>query len=84
MITVDVQRAGARERDRRSGFSLPPRISARSLAEGLVRPGWSVNFVRRAGGAGFLSEAARRARTSGGPQPNLTAIINSQFDPALG
>ncbi len=82
VITVDVQRAGARERDRRNGFTLPPRISARSLAQGLVRPRWSVDFVRR---PRFLSEGAARARAgmSGPTQPSLTAIINSQFDPGL-
>lgn len=83
VITVDVQRAGARERDRRNGFTLPPRITARSLAQGLVRPRWSADFVRR---PHFLSEGARRARAggSGAAQPSLTAIINSQFDPGLG
>ena len=83
VITVDVQRAGARERDRRNGFTLPPRITARSLAQGLVRPRWSVDFVRR---PRFLSEGARRARAggSGAAQPSLTAIINSQFDPGSG
>jgi L-lactate dehydrogenase (cytochrome) len=83
VITVDVQRAGARERDRRNGFTLPPRFSMRSLAQGVVRPRWSVDFVRR---PHFLSEGARRARAGGsdGPQPSLTAIINSQFDPGLG
>jgi L-lactate dehydrogenase (cytochrome) len=82
VITVDVQRAGARERDRRNGFTLPPRLSARSLAQGVVRPRWSVDFVRR---PHFLSEGARRARAaeSGDAQPSLTAIINSQFDPGL-
>lgn len=83
VITVDVQRAGARERDRRNGFSLPPRISARTLAQGIARPRWSVDFVRR---PQFLSEGLRRARAggSGAGQPSLTAIINSQFDPGLG
>jgi L-lactate dehydrogenase (cytochrome) len=83
VITVDVQRAGARERDRRNGFTLPPRMSVRTLAQGLVRPRWSVDFVRR---PHFLSEGARRAREvgAGAAQPSLTAIINSQFDPGLG
>ncbi len=83
VITVDVQRAGARERDRRNRFTLPPRITARSLVQGVVRPRWSVDFVRR---PRFLSEGARRARSggSGARQPSLTAIINSQFDPGLG
>jgi L-lactate dehydrogenase (cytochrome) len=76
VITVDVQRAGARERDRRNQFSLPPRVTGRALAQGVVRPRWSVDFVRR---PHFLSEGARRA----GGQSSLTAIINSQFDPGL-
>jgi L-lactate dehydrogenase (cytochrome) len=84
VITVDVQRAGARERDRRNGFSLPPRMSARTLAQGVVRPRWSVDFIRR---PHLLCEGLRRARaggTAGTAQPSLTAIINSQFDPSLG
>ncbi len=82
VVTVDVQRAGARERDRRNQFSLPPRVSARALAQGVVRPRWSMDFIRR---PRFLSEGARRARAgdSGAGQPSLTAIINSQFDPGL-
>jgi len=82
VITVDVQRAGARERDRRNQFSLPPRLSLRTLGQGALRPRWSADFIRR---PRFLSEGARRARASesGAGQPSLTAIINSQFDPGL-
>ncbi|MBV9803011.1 MAG: alpha-hydroxy-acid oxidizing protein [Solirubrobacterales bacterium] len=82
VVTVDVQRAGARERDRRNRFSLPPRVSARALAQGVVRPRWSMDFIRR---PRFLSEGARQARAvdSGAGQPSLTSIINSQFDPGL-
>jgi L-lactate dehydrogenase (cytochrome) len=85
VVTVDVQRAGARERDRRNGFTLPPRVTARSLAQGLTCPRWSIDFVRR---PRFLSEAARRSRASireqpGSGRPTLTAMINSQFDPRL-
>jgi L-lactate dehydrogenase (cytochrome) len=83
VITVDVQRAGARERDRRNGFAMPPRISMRSLAQGVVRPRWSADFVRR---PHFLSEGVQRARAggSGAGQPSLSALINSQFDPGMG
>ncbi len=85
VVTVDVQRAGGRERDRRNGFTLPPRVTARSLAQGLACPRWSIDFVRR---PKFLSEAARRSRASiraqpGSGKPTLTAMINSQFDPRL-
>src|SRR5262249_2096159 len=49
---------------------------------GLVRPRWSIDFVRR---PRFLSEGAARARAGepGTGQPSLTSIINSQFDPGL-
>ncbi len=85
VVTVDVQRAGGRERDRRNGFTLPPRVTAHSLAQGLLCPRWSIDFVRR---PRFLSEAARRSRASireqpGTGKPTLTAMINSQFDPRL-
>lgn len=83
VITVDVQRAGARERDRRNGFALPPRISMRSLAQGVVRPRWSADFVRR---PHFLTEGVRRARAtgSGAGQPSLSTLINSMFDSGVG
>jgi L-lactate dehydrogenase (cytochrome) len=80
VVTVDVPRAGARERDRRNGFTLPPRITPRSLAQGVARPRWSVDFVRR---PRYLSEGAQRIRASGGAPASLTALINRQFDPTL-
>jgi L-lactate dehydrogenase (cytochrome) len=85
VVTVDVQRAGDRERDRRNGFTLPPRVTARAFAQGLVRPRWSADFIRR---PRFLSEAALRSRAAdraqpGARQPNLTTMINRQFYPGL-
>jgi isopentenyl diphosphate isomerase/L-lactate dehydrogenase-like FMN-dependent dehydrogenase len=47
VLTLDVPRAGDRDRDRRNGFSMPPRITARALAGGAAHPGWSRGFVRR-------------------------------------
>jgi L-lactate dehydrogenase (cytochrome) len=80
VVTVDVQRAGSRERDRRNGFTVPPRITARSLAQGLVRPRWSMDFVRR---PRFLPEGVQRSRAAGGGQPSLATLMNTQFDPTL-
>jgi L-lactate dehydrogenase (cytochrome) len=55
----------------------------RSLAQGVVRPRWSADFVRR---PHFLTEGVRRARAgrSGAGQPSLSALINGMFDPGLG
>jgi L-lactate dehydrogenase (cytochrome) len=80
VVTVDVQRAGSRERDRRNGFTVPPRVTARSLAQGLVRPRWSADFVRR---PRFLPEGVQRSRAATPGQPSLATLMNSQFDPTL-
>jgi isopentenyl diphosphate isomerase/L-lactate dehydrogenase-like FMN-dependent dehydrogenase len=48
VMTVDCARAGKRERDYRNGFSIPPRMTMRSLAGGMCHPRWSIEFVRHA------------------------------------
>ena len=80
VLTVDVQRAGARERDRRNGFTVPPRVTARSLVQGLTRPRWSLRFVAR---PRFLPEGVQRTRATSPGQSSLASVMNSQFDPTL-
>ena len=80
VVTVDVQRSGRRERDLRNGFTVPPRVTARSLAQGLRQPRWSFNFVRR---PRILSEAALTAARTEAQAVSLVERINRQFDPAL-
>jgi isopentenyl diphosphate isomerase/L-lactate dehydrogenase-like FMN-dependent dehydrogenase len=46
MLTVDTPRLGSRERDRRNGFTIPPRVTTRALIEGVRRPAWSRAFLR--------------------------------------
>jgi L-lactate dehydrogenase (cytochrome) len=46
VLTVDTPRLGSRERDRRNGFTIPPRVTARSLVEGARRPTWTRAFLR--------------------------------------
>lgn len=77
VLTVDVPCAGGRDRDRRNGFSIPPRVTLRALAAGALHPAWSYGFARRP-----------RVRwgnlpTAGGMEAApLSAQINRQFDPA--
>jgi L-lactate dehydrogenase (cytochrome) len=75
VVTVDVPRAGARERDRRNGFTVPPRVTLRSLADGVLRPRWSLDFIRR---PRIVPESAAQ-----GDPVSLTRLINDQFDPTL-
>ncbi len=78
VVTVDVPCSGNRDRDRRNGFSVPPRVTARALADGVLHPRWSYGFARRpritwgnlpGAGSGQAGAATLSART------------NQQFDP---
>lgn len=77
VVTVDVPRSGGRDRDRRNGFSIPPRVTLRTLAGGVAHPGWSYRFLRNP-----------RIRWGNLPAPDgmaaaaLSAHTNQQFDPA--
>lgn len=46
VLTLDVPCASNRDRDRRNGFSIPPRVTLKALAGGALHPGWSAAFVR--------------------------------------
>jgi L-lactate dehydrogenase (cytochrome) len=80
VVTVDVPLAGGRERDRRNGFGIPPRLTLRSLGEGLMRPRWSADFVRRP-----RMTIANASSHGGGPEDarSLTEYVSGQFDRSL-
>jgi L-lactate dehydrogenase (cytochrome) len=75
-LTVDVPRSGRRERDLRNGFTMPPRLTARTIAQGLARPRWSARFLT-GGGAG-LGAVDRE----GTPQ-TFAERVSTQTDPTL-
>lgn len=45
-LTVDTVIAGNRERDLRSGLTVPPRLGLRSLIEFALRPAWCLDYLR--------------------------------------
>ena len=45
MFTVDTPIAGARLRDKRNGFSIPPQLSAGTIANAIPRPWWWFDFL---------------------------------------
>ena len=45
ILTVDTPVAGARLRDVRNGFSIPPALTLRTLADISVHPGWWLNLL---------------------------------------
>lgn len=47
ILTVDVPVASRRERQTRSGLTLPPRLTPRLLAQVAMRPAWALAMARR-------------------------------------
>ncbi len=45
MLTVDVPVAGARLRDVRNGFSIPPALTARTVLDAAMHPAWWLNLL---------------------------------------
>lgn len=45
IVTVDVPVAGARLRDRRNGFTIPPQLTLHTVADALPRPAWWFNLL---------------------------------------
>ncbi len=65
-LTVDTIVGGNRERCLRTGFTSPPRITARSAWEYATKPGWALNYLFREGFElpnlkGHLPEGSSRA-----------------------
>lgn len=44
-LTVDVPVAGARHRDTRNGFAIPPQLSLKTIADGAMHPNWWIDLV---------------------------------------
>jgi L-lactate dehydrogenase (cytochrome) len=74
VVTVDVAVAGVRERDVRNGFSVPPRITLRTLGQGIAHPRWSAAFV--ADPRITPGNLGRRGETT-----TLSSFVNRSFDP---
>jgi len=80
VVTVDTARPGPRERDARNGFIVPPRITARTLVDGVRRPRWTANFLSR---PRILSESLLLSMAQQGQAASMAELIGRQFDPAL-
>jgi len=80
-LTVDTAVFGRRERDVRRGFTLPPTIGPRTLADGIRHPGWTWSFVRNEP-IRFANVVGRDVGDGASPVA-LADYINSQFDPTL-
>ncbi|MBO0842025.1 MAG: alpha-hydroxy-acid oxidizing protein [Nocardioides sp.] len=74
MFTVDTPIAGARLRDKRNGFSIPPQISARTLLDASTRPWWWFDFLTTA-----KLEFASLTSTGG----TVGDLLDAAMDPSI-
>ncbi|MDF2443353.1 MAG: hypothetical protein JWR01_1556, partial [Subtercola sp.] len=74
LVTVDVPVAGARLRDKRNGFSIPPQLTLGTVINALPRPEWWINFLTTEPLA-----FASLDRWSG----TVGELLDSMFDPTV-
>ena len=80
-LTVDTVVAGNRERDHRTGFSTPPRLTLNSLLSFALHPQWSLNYLF---GKKFKLENIIHMTNKGSSiDKSVMDYINEQFDPSM-
>ena len=80
-LTVDTVVAGNRERDHRTGFSTPPRLTLGSLLSFAMHPAWSLNYLF---GSKFKLENIIHMTDKGSSiDKSVIDYINEQFDPSM-
>ncbi len=77
-LTVDTPIAGMRERDLRTGMTIPPSLSTKSLLSFVVHPYWSIRYLLDPDFE--LKNVAHRAQKVAGKPVPLVAYISGQFD----
>ncbi|GAA3282598.1 alpha-hydroxy acid oxidase [Nesterenkonia halobia] len=73
-FTVDTPVAGARLRDTRNGFSIPPQLSLRTVVDAIPRPWWWFDFLTTP-----PLEFASLTSTGG----TVGELLNSAMDPSI-
>ena len=74
LVTVDVPVAGARLRDKRNGFTIPPQLTVGTVIDALSRPAWWFNFLTTEPLA-----FASLSRWSG----TVAELLDTMFDPTV-
>ena len=80
-LTVDTLVAGNREKDHRTGFTTPPRLTMNSLLSFAMRPAWVFNYLT---GKKFeLANVAKKTDKGTNIAKSVIEYINEQYDPAM-
>ena len=80
-LTVDTVVAGNRERDRRTGFSTPPKLTLGSLLSFALHPGWTLNNLFHE--KFKLANIIHMTEKGTSIDKSVIDYINEQFDPSM-
>jgi L-lactate dehydrogenase (cytochrome) len=80
-LTVDTVVAGNRERDKRTGFSTPPKLTLGSLLSFALHPGWTINnLIHEKFKLANISHMTEKGTSI---DKSIIDYINEQFDPSM-
>ena len=80
-LTVDTVVAGNRERDRRTGFTTPPKLTLSSLLSFALHPVWTINHLIHE--KFKLANIIHMTEKGSSIDKSVIDYINEQFDPAM-
>ena len=80
-LTVDTVVAGNRERDHRTGFTTPPKLTLESLMSFAAHPTWTINYLTH--GKFKLANVAHFTKKGSSIAKGVMEYINEQYDPAM-
>lgn len=76
VVTVDVPRSSDRRRDRANRLTVPPRITARAVVDGVRRPRWTRDFLLHP------RVTAANVANLGDDAVSVASYVDRQFDPS--
>ena len=80
-LTVDTLVAGNREKDHRTGFTTPPKLTLKSLMSFATHPLWVFNYLTHA--KFELANVAKKTDKGTNISKSVIEYINEQYDPAM-
>jgi len=80
-LTVDTLVAGNREKDHRTGFTTPPKLTFKSLMSFAMCPEWVFNYLTHK--KFELSNVAKKTDKGTNISKSVIQYINEQYDPAM-
>jgi L-lactate dehydrogenase (cytochrome) len=80
MLTVDSITGGNRERDKRTGFAIPFRLTLGGMAQFAMKPAWGINYVTHE--RFRLPQLENHIAMDGGPL-SISRYFTEMLDPAM-